>query len=179
MQITCHFEVHEILFRWIWLVDDCVITFLPTKAHACNNNMVNLIDGPAIDTRIQAIIRQWISSSWKAVMKGIITPAVELWKCLCYGSLHIWQPLNGWYWWREFSVQPLMECWQHILSGYQVCNWGIQYLWAVHIEDCEVWWLSSCCGSVAEHWWLKAEVSWIQLSATTGLFTSLFLPYNI
>ena len=25
----------------------------------------------------------------------------------------------------------------------------------VHIEDCEGWWLSSCCGSVAECWWLK------------------------
>ena len=27
---------------------------------------------------------------------------------------------------------------------------------AVHVEDCEGWWLSICCGSVAEHWWIKA-----------------------
>ena len=30
---------------------------------------------------------------------------------------------------------------------------------AVHIEDCEGWWLSGCHGSVAEHWQLKPEVS--------------------
>ena len=28
---------------------------------------------------------------------------------------------------------------------------------AVYIEDCEGWWLSGCCGSVAEHWPLMAE----------------------
>ena len=27
----------------------------------------------------------------------------------------------------------------------------------IHIEDCEGWWLSSCRGSVAEHWQLKPE----------------------
>ena len=32
---------------------------------------------------------------------------------------------------------------------------------AVHIEDCEGWWLSGCCSSVAEHWQLKPEVSWV------------------
>ena len=29
---------------------------------------------------------------------------------------------------------------------------------SVHIEDCEGWWLSGCCGSVAEHWRLKPGV---------------------
>ena len=32
---------------------------------------------------------------------------------------------------------------------------------AVYIEDCEGWWLSGCRGSVAEHWRLKPEVSWV------------------
>ena len=32
---------------------------------------------------------------------------------------------------------------------------------AVLIEDCEGWWSSSCHGSVAEHWQLKPEVSWV------------------
>ena len=41
---------------------------------------------------------------------------------------------------------------------------------AVHIEDSEGWWLSGCRGSVAEHWWLKPEASWVRLSATAGLF---------
>ena len=45
---------------------------------------------------------------------------------------------------------------------------------AVHIEDCEDWWLSSCCGSVAEHWWLKLEVSWVLLLATACFFTFLY-----
>ena len=32
---------------------------------------------------------------------------------------------------------------------------------AVHIEDCEGWWLSGCRSSVAEHWRLKPEVYWV------------------
>ena len=46
---------------------------------------------------------------------------------------------------------------------------------AVHIEDCEGWWLSGCCGSVAEHWRLKPEVSWVRLPVTAGFFTFLYL----
>ena len=50
----------------------------------------------------------------------------------------------------------------------------------VHIEDCEGWWLSGCCGSVAEHWWLKPEGV---LGSTPGdcwpFHISLFLPDNI
>ena len=45
---------------------------------------------------------------------------------------------------------------------------------AVHIEDCGGWWLSGCCGSVAEHWRLKPEVSWVRLPATAGFFTFLY-----
>ena len=45
---------------------------------------------------------------------------------------------------------------------------------AVHIEDCGGWWLSGCCGSVAEHWQLKPEVSWVRLPATAGFFTFLY-----
>ena len=36
---------------------------------------------------------------------------------------------------------------------------------AVHIEDCGGWWLFGCHESVAEHWWLKPELSWIRLLA--------------
>ena len=39
----------------------------------------------------------------------------------------------------------------------------------IYIEDCEGWWLSGCHGSVAEHWWLKLEVSWVWLPVTAGL----------
>ena len=45
---------------------------------------------------------------------------------------------------------------------------------AVHIEDCEGWWLSSCRGSVAEHWRLKPEVSWVRLLVIAGFFTFLY-----
>ena len=38
-----------------------------------------------------------------------------------------------------------------------------------HVEDCEGWWLSGCRGSVAEHWRLKPEVSWVRLPAAAGL----------
>ena len=45
----------------------------------------------------------------------------------------------------------------------------VQYLY------CEGWWLSClrCCGSVAEYWQLKPEVSWVQLPATASFFTFL------
>ena len=43
----------------------------------------------------------------------------------------------------------------------------------VHIEDCEAWWLSGCRGSVAEHWRLNPEVSWVGLPAAAGLFNFL------
>ena len=36
-----------------------------------------------------------------------------------------------------------------------------QELNPVHVEDCEGWWSSGCRGSVAEHWQLNPEVSWI------------------
>ena len=41
-------------------------------------------------------------------------------------------------------------------------------------------WSSGCCGSVAEHWQLKPEVSWVRLLATAGFFHfPLFSPHNI
>ena len=46
---------------------------------------------------------------------------------------------------------------------------------AVHIEDCEGWWLSCCRGLVAEHWWLKPGVAWVRLLVTAGLFTFFYL----
>ena len=40
-----------------------------------------------------------------------------------------WENHSAWVlsWWREFSGRPLTEFWRHILSGCQVCDWGIQY----------------------------------------------------
>ena len=49
----------------------------------------------------------------------------------------------------------------------------------VHIEDCGDWWLFGCCGSVAEHWWLKSEVSLVWLSATAGFFTYLYFHLTL
>ena len=46
----------------------------------------------------------------------------------------------------------------------------------VRTENCGGWWLSDCCGSVAEHWLHKPEVSWVQLPVTAGLFT--FFSHN-
>ena len=47
-------------------------------------------------------------------------------------------------------------------------------------EDCEDWWLSSCCGSVAEHWQLKVEGVLGSTLATAGFFyLPLFSPHNI
>ena len=45
---------------------------------------------------------------------------------------------------------------------------------AVHVKQCEGWQLYGFCGSVADHWRLKPEVSWVRFSTTTGLFTFLY-----
>ena len=89
-----------------------------------------------------------------------------------------WENHSTWVlsWQREFSSQPLTEFWRHILSGFSVFDWGIfcvpSYMQdkgenlvpiyciagttcAVHIEDCEGWWLSGCCSSVVERWWFQ------------------------
>ena len=48
------------------------------------------------------------------------------------------------------------------------------------IEDCEGWWSSGCHGSVAEHWRLKPEVSWVRLLPTASFFHfPLFSPHEI
>ena len=45
---------------------------------------------------------------------------------------------------------------------------------AVDIENCEGWWSSSCRGSVAEHWQLKPEMSWVRQRTATDFFTFLY-----
>ena len=57
---------------------------------------------------------------------------------------------------------------------------SIQYhLCSTYREDCEGWWLSGCCGSMAEHS-CKPEVSQVQLLVTAGAFHfSLFSSFNI
>ena len=57
------------------------------------------------------------------------------------------------------------------LPGVRLRHSCISTTCAVHIEDCEGWWLSGCYGSVAEHWWLKPGASWVWLPATAGFFT--------
>ena len=51
--------------------------------------------------------------------------------------------------------------------------------YAVHMEDCEGWWLSGCRGSVTEHWMHKPGV----LDSTPGdcwpFHFPLFSPHNI
>ena len=50
------------------------------------------------------------------------------------------------------------------------------HLWlAVYIEDCEGWWSSGCCGSVAEHWWLIIMENWVEFG--TRLVGSRLLPF--
>ena len=42
-----------------------------------------------------------------------------------------------------------------------------------HIEDCEGWWLSGCCGSVAEHRQLKTGVlAWLPAISLSSTFIS-------
>ena len=48
---------------------------------------------------------------------------------------------------------------QYVLSQYVPSE--LQYHLAVYIEDCEGWWLAGCRGTMAEHWQLKPDVSWV------------------
>ena len=47
---------------------------------------------------------------------------------------------------------------------------------AVHVKQCEDWRLYGFRGSVADHWRLKPEMSWVRFwfSTTAGLFTFLY-----
>ena len=58
----------------------------------------------------------------------------------------------------------LFDPYSMVLSGCQVCNWGIQYHLRITYRglwELVVVWLSGCCSSAAEHWRLKPEVSCI------------------
>ena len=76
--------------------------------------------------------------------------------------------------------RELIRFWSKLIISY-ISEWLLG-VWlrhfsttcAVHIEDCEGWWLSGCCGSVAEHWQPKPEVSWVWLPVTAGFFTFLY-----
>ena len=100
--------------------------------------------------------------------------------------------LHRWYWIPHLAAtQHVPSELHHVLSERSTPN-GVLRVAArcvteafsttcvVHIECCEGWWLFGCRSSVAEHWWLKPGVSWVQLQTATGLFTfPLFAPHNI
>ena len=79
---------------------------------------------------------------------------------------------------KNFPVNPLSEFWQHIVSGCQVWDWGIQYHLCSTYRGCGGWWwpvvVAGCRGSVVEHWRLQPVVSWVRLSAAAGTFTFLY-----
>ena len=83
---------------------------------------------------------------------------------ILFSILHIWQPLSMC---RQNSVRGQPENPTEAFST--IC--------AVYIEDCEGWWSSGCCGSVAEPWRLKPEVSCVRLLATAGFFTFLYFRH--
>ena len=81
---------------------------------------------------------------------------------------HTWQPLSMC---RQNSVRGQPENSLRQERTHAEC---FSTICAVHIEDCEGWWLFGCCGSVVEHWPLKPEMSWVRLPATASFFTFLY-----
>ena len=69
----------------------------------------------------------------------------------------------------HLAAQPLSMCHQNSVQPENSLRQE-----RTHAEDFEGWWLSGYHGSVAEHWQLKPEVSWVQLLATAHLFTFLY-----
>ena len=86
----------------------------------------------------------------------------------CFEHLE-WENHSAWvlFWWREFSSQPLMEFRWHILSGYWVCDWGIQH----HL-------CSACRGLwglvVVQLSWLSGRALAVQARGVLGLIVGLF-----
>ena len=60
------------------------------------------------------------------------------------------------------------------VSRSQTVNWSTS-LTSLHIEDCEGWWLSGCCGSVAEHWLHKPGV----LGSISGDCLPFYFPLYV
>ena len=87
------FEVRGILVRWIWLVNDCVITFLPTEARVLTTWHWWTSKNRSDPRSLSLDVLQRIIEQLEAVMKGIevfgfTTRAVEQWKPFCYGCWH-------------------------------------------------------------------------------------------
>ena len=93
---------------------------------------------------------------------------------------------------RQFEIVYVVNASVAHLAATQYAEWlpGVRLRHSVplvHIEDCEGWWLSGCCGLVAEHWRLKPGVlGWTPgMGLTPGdswLFFfhfPLFSPHNI
>ena len=51
---------------------------------------------------------------------------------------------------------------------------GVWLRHSVHVNQCEDWQLYGFRGSVADHWRLKPEMSWVRFSTTAGLFIFLY-----
>ena len=113
---------------------------------------------------VQDIFRQYQTSSaalgWHGSW-GYFLPWSGMWLWLHCSSLHD----------KAASYLLRASC---LMLDFKCHEAKIEESEKVHIEDCEGWWLSSCCGSVAEHWWLKPEVSWVWLLVTAGFFTFLY-----
>ena len=68
-------------------------------------------------------------------------------------QLHTWQPLSMC---RQNFVRGRLEDSLH--QEWFSQSKCLELLPHVGREDCEDWWLSSCCSSVAEHWLHKPDV---------------------
>ena len=106
-------------------------------------------------------------------------------QCEARCSEHIeWEKHSAWVlsWWRKFSGRPLTKFWQHILSGCQVCDWGIQYhlsstyrgLWGLVVVQLS--WLSGRALAAKARGIYPGFDSW-QLPAS--IFKKDFSPHNI
>ena len=67
------------------------------------------------------------------------------------------------------QVSSCANCQSEDRNGEIAMKWSLISM-AVHIEDCEGWWLSSCCSSVTQHWLHKPGV----LGPITVLFTFFY-----
>ena len=87
-------------------------------------------------------------------------------------------------WWREFSGQPLRDFWCHILSGCQVCSWGIQYHRNWNFKQKDYHKVSRCTHFVRSHtycpYMAQVHVQWTVYD--TYIYTYTYIrkipPFN-
>ena len=135
----------------------CCISVYEPKIFDLVHQTIYLMSGWGLDTRLNVILSTQvvlIVSVWRNILSGCqmcnwwLKPEVSKIFDLVHQTIYL---MSGWGLDTRLNVilstqvVLIVSVWRNILSGCQMCNW-----------------------------WLKPEVSWVQLPVTAGFFTFLY-----